>query len=91
MTGTKVIDSQTLVLLNGLEGAYMSAGQVNYVDVVTHTCAIWGVIVVTEDTKLLADTDSRLCNVGHKVVRDAVGVLAYQAGLVGTDGIEITE
>ena len=35
--------------------------------------------------------DRHLGDVGHQVVGDAVGVLADEAGLVGTDGVEVAQ
>lgn len=43
------------------------------VDLVSHAGDVWGVVVVAEDAKLLALADSRLGDVGHAVVGDAVG------------------
>ena len=91
MAGTEVVDGQTLVLLDGLQGTYMSVGQIDHVDVVTHAGTVMGVIVITEYTQFLAHSDGRLCNVGHEVVGDAVGILANQAALMCTDGVEVAE
>ena len=40
---------------------------------------------------LLQLADSDLGDVGHKVVGDAVGVLADQAGRMGADGVEVAQ
>ena len=69
----------------------MAAGQVHNVDVVTHTGAVRGGVVVAKDVHLFQLAHSHLGNVGHQVIGDAVGVLADQAALVGTDGVEIAQ
>ena len=69
----------------------MAAGQVHDVDVVAHTGAVGGGVVVAEDVDFFQLADGDLGDVGHQVIGDAVGVLADEAGLVGTDGVEVTQ
>ena len=52
MTCTDVVDGDTLLLNDCLQGCYVSASEVYYVDVVTYASAIVCVIVVTEHTEL---------------------------------------
>ena len=60
-------------------------------DVIAHAGAVGGGIVVAEDVHLFQLAHGHLGDVGHQVVGDAVGVLADQAGLVGTDGVEVAQ
>ena len=69
----------------------MAAGQIDDVDIVTHAGAVRGGVVVAEDMDLFQLADGDLGDVGHQVVGDAVGVLADEAGLVGTDGVEVAQ
>ncbi len=69
----------------------MAAGQVHHVDVVTHTGAVRGGIVVAKDVYLFQLAHGHLGDVGHQVVGDAVGVLADEAGLMGTNGVEVAQ
>ncbi len=69
----------------------MTPGQIHNVDVVTHTGAVRGGVVVAKDVHLFQLAHSHLGDVGHQVVGDAVGVLADQAALVGTDGVEVAQ
>ena len=91
VAGTDVIDSEAALALNGFQGADMGAGKVNDVDIVAHSCAIGGVVVVTKDAQLLTLAYGYLGDVGHQVIGDTVGILAYQAALVCADGVEIAE
>ncbi len=69
----------------------MAAGQIAHVDVVAHTGAVRGGVVVAEDLNLFQLAHGHLGDVGHQVVGDAVGVLADEAGLMGADGVEVTQ
>ena len=71
--------------------ADMAAGQVHDVDVVAHAGAVGGGVVVAEDVDFFQLADGDLGDVGHQVVGDAVGVLADEAGLMGTDGVEVAQ
>ena len=66
----------------------MSSGEVDDVDVVTDARAIRGIIVVTEDTQLLADPRSRLSEVGDEVLRDTQRDLPEERRGMSTDRIE---
>ena len=68
-----------------------ACSKVNYMDVVSDTCAVVGIVVGAEYAQTLALTDGNLSYEGHKVIGDAVGILTDSAALVGTDGIEVTE
>ena len=70
---------------------HMAAGQIHHVDVVAHAGAVRGGVVVAEDVHLFQLAHGDLGDVGHQVVGDAVGVLADEAGLVGTDGVEVAQ
>jgi len=91
VTCADVIDGETALALNGFQGTDMGAGEVNDMDIVAHSCAIGGVVVVTKDSQFFALAYGNLGDVGHQVIGDTVGILTYQAALVCTDGIEVAE
>ena len=91
MAGTDVVDGDTLLLDNSLQSCYVSTGEVYHVDVVTYASAVVSVVVVTEHTELCTLTNGCLCDVGHEVVGDTIGVLTDGTALVCTDGVEVTE
>ena len=75
----------------GFEGGDVGGGEVADVDVVAHAGAVGGGIVVAEDAEFGSFADGDLSDVGHEVVRDAVGVFADETGGVGADGVEVAE
>lgn len=87
----QVVDGEALALLDGLQCGDVSGGEVHDVDVVAHSGAVGGVIVVAKDSQLLASANGGLGDVGHEVVGDAVGVLAYESALVRPDGVEVAQ
>ena len=82
---------QAAVLSNVVQRLQVTVSQVNHVDVVAHAGAVNGRVVVTEDVQVLAATHSNLRDEGHQVVRDARRVLTDTAGLVRTNGVEVTQ
>ena len=91
LAGAQVADEQAAVRFQLPDGAHMAAGQVHHMDVVAHAGAVRGGVVVAEHMHLFQLADRHLGDVGHQVVGDAVGVLADEAGLVGTDGVEVAQ
>ena len=69
----------------------MAFGQIYDMDVVAHAGAVGGVVVVAENAEFLAQSDRGLRNVGHQIVRDSVGVLAYAAARMRTDGVKVAQ
>lgn len=60
-------------------------------DVIAHTGAVRSGVVHAEDCEILAAADGDLGDVGHEVVGNARGVLAYATGGVGAARIEVTQ
>ena len=60
-------------------------------DVVPDARAVLGRIVVAEHVELFELADRDLRDVGHKVVGDAVGILADESALVRADGVEVAQ
>ena len=73
------------------EGRDVPGNEVGHVDVVAHARAVRGVVVVAEHLEFLADARRRLADVGHEVVRDAVGVLADEPGFVCAHRVEVAQ
>ena len=91
LASAQIADEEAAAGLQLADGAHMAPSQIHNVDVVTHTGAVRGGVVVAKDVHLFQLAHSHLGNVGHQVVGDAVGVLADQAALVGTDGVEVAQ
>ena len=69
----------------------MSKGEVYYMYIISHTCSVVRIIVVSEYTKLLKLSDSHLCNVRHQVVWNSVGVLSHCPALVCPDWVKVAQ
>ena len=65
MTCTQVINSESALAFNSLEGAHVARGEVADVDVVADAGAIWSVVVIAKYAEFLAETDSGLRDVRH--------------------------
>ena len=76
---------------HAVHGNHVSLGQVDHVDVVANARPVGRVIVVAEYAQLLADTDSRLGEVGNEVLGNTVGQLADFGTGVSSDGVEVAE
>ena len=91
VAGAQIADEEAALGLQLPDSADMAAGQVHDVDVVAHAGAVGGGVVVAEDVDFFQLADGDLGDVRHQVIGDAVGVLADEAGLVGTDGVEVPQ
>ncbi|GJC78324.1 hypothetical protein ColLi_01162 [Colletotrichum liriopes] len=90
-----------LVLAEVVERGQMTLGQVHDVNVVADSGAVSRGVVwsfpsirahtVAENEQLLAVTGCDLAKQRQQVVRDALGVLAHEAGRVGAAGVEISQ
>ena len=91
MTGTYIVNGDTLLGNDSLQCCYVSACQVNNVDIVAYASTVVCVVVVTEYAQFSTLAYGCLCDVGHQVVGDTVGILADGTALVSTDGVEVAE
>ena len=91
LASAQIADEQAAVRFQLLDGAHMAAGQIHHVDVVAHAGAVRGGIVVAKDMHLFQLAHGHLGDIGHEVIGDAVGVLADEAGLVRTNGVEVAQ
>ena len=69
----------------------MAAGQIDHMDIITHTGAVGRGIIVAVHVHHGQLAHGHLGNVGAQVVGNAVGILADQAGFVRTDGVEVAQ
>ena len=69
----------------------MALRQVHHMDVVAHARAVRRIIVVSKDAYALQLSDGHLRHVGNQIVRDSFGILADEAALMGSDGIEVAQ
>lgn len=91
MTGAEVVNCQATLALYRFQGTDMSCRLVANMDVITHSGAVWGIVVVAKHAELLSLAHSHLGDVWHQVVWDSVRVLAYLTALVGSDWVEIAQ
>ena len=91
MTSTDIINSNTLLLNDGLQSSNVSTSKVHNMDIVAYTSTIVCVIIITEHTKLGAFTNSSLSDIRHQIVRYAIGILTNSTALVSTYRIEIAK
>lgn len=69
----------------------MPTSQIHHVDVVAHTGAIGGCIVIAKDRKLATHAARHLADKGHQVIGYAKRVFANLTTGVGTHGVEIAQ
>lgn len=58
---------------------------------VTNTSSIRSIVIITKNTQFLAHANSRLRDIRHQVVWNAIRILTYQTTLVSVNRIEITK
>ena len=90
VTGAQVVGEHAGAL-DLVDDGDVALGQIDNVDVVAHTGSVGRVIVVTEHLNLLELAECNLGDVGGQVCRDALRILADQAGLVGADRVEVVQ
>ena len=69
----------------------MALGKIHHMDVVPDAGAVGGGVVVAVDAEILPAAHSHLGDEGHQVVRNAPGVFADAAALMGADGVEVAK
>ena len=69
----------------------MSNRKVNYMDVISHTCSVRSIIVISEYSKLFELAYCHLCDVRHEVVWNTVWILTHCTTLMSSDWIEVTK
>ena len=90
VTGTQVVGEHAGAL-DLVDDGDVALGQIDNVDVVAHAGSVGRVIVVTEHLNLLELAECNLGDVGGQVCRNALRILADQAGLVGADRVEVAQ
>lgn len=71
-----VVDVDAAARCQFLQSLHMTFCQVYDMDIVTHTCSVRCIVIVTENAQTFQFTHSYLCNVGNQVVRDTLRILA---------------
>ena len=69
----------------------MSLRQIDDVDVVAHTRAVRRVVIIAEHGQVIELSSGDLGDVGHQVVRNAVGIFAHASGFVRADGVKVAQ
>ena len=91
MPCSKIEDELTLALLYVVHRTQVSLSQIHDVQVVAYSRSIRSVVVVAEHGQLLSSANSDLANVWHKIVGDAIRVLADETRRVRAYGIEVSQ
>lgn len=71
--GAQVKDLDAGLAVHPVEGGHVTRCQVTHVDVVAHTGAVGGGVIVAKDLNGLELTDGDLGDVRHQVVGDTLG------------------
>ena len=90
MAGTQVVDEHAF-LVDVVDNGHVTLGQVDHVDVVAHAGAVRGVVIVAVDLNGLQLTNRDLGHVRGEVCRNALRILAKQAGLVSANRVEVAQ
>ena len=90
MAGAQVVDEHAF-LVDVVNDGHVTLGQVDHVDVVTHTSAVGRVVVVAVDLDFLELADRDLGHVRGEVRRNTLRIFAQQAGLVCADRVEVAQ
>jgi hypothetical protein len=69
----------------------MTDCKVNNVNIVTHTCAIFCVIVVAKHVQVIKFTNCNLADIWHQVVWNTIWVFSQKPTFMCTDWIEISK
>ena len=69
----------------------MTSCQVDYMDIIAYSCAVFCIVVISEDVNDRPPPYGDLGHKRHEVVGCTVGVLANPARLMGSNWIEIAE
>ena len=60
-------------------------------DIISDTCSVRCVIVISEYAEFFQFANCYLCNVWHQVVRDTVRIFTDQTTLMSTNRVEVTK
>ncbi len=63
--------------------------QVYHMDIVPHACSVMGFIIISEYIQVFPLAHRNLGYIGHEVIGNTAGVLAYSPAFMGPDGVEI--
>ena len=89
--GTQVPGVQTAVLANVIQRLKVTIGKIDDVNVIAHTGAIDGGVVVAEHVQMLAAADCNLSDKWHQVVGNTRRILTDTPGFMRTHGVEVAQ
>ena len=79
MSGSKVENRHTFLVLQLADRIDMASGKIDYMDVVTHSGSVRCVVVIAKDTQFLQLADGNLRNIGNQIVRDPFRIFGKYA------------
>ena len=89
VAGAEVESIDPLVAANPCNGRKMSFCEVNDVDVIPHAGSVGGIVVVSVDRKMVKLSAGDPCDIGQKIIRNAVRLFTDQSRRMCADRIEI--
>ena len=90
MAGAEVDDLRAGVAGGIIAGFDMAFCQIHNMDVIPHTGAVRGGVIIAKDGQLFQFTDRYFSDIRHQIVRDALRILADHAALMSADGVEVS-
>ena len=91
VAGSQIDGLHALVGRRVFQCFQMAYRQINHMEVVPLAGAVWCGIVAAEDRQLFQLSCCHATDVWHQVIGNSIGIISQQAGLVGTNGIEIPQ
>ena len=91
MARSQIVNGKAALAVDCLECTHVPRRQIANVNVVSHARSIGSIVVVTKNAEFLADTHSRLRDVRHQVVRNAIRVFANTSTRMRPNRVEVTE
>ena len=69
----------------------MTDCQIHYMDIISDTCSVRCIIVISKYTKAFQLANSNLCDIRHQVIRNTIRIFTDLTALVCTDRVKVTK
>ena len=83
--------AKELMEIDGLKSTHMTRRQITNVNIVADTRSIMSIVIVSENAQFLTDTHSRLRNVRHQVIGNAVRIFTNASTRMSANRVKVTE
>ena len=91
MTCAEVVDHESGALLKLPYGCNMSLGEIYHMDIVSYSCTVRSVVIISENMDSITLADGNLCDIRYKIVWDALWILTDKSRRMCSDRIEVSE